>query len=294
MANLLRGRVGGQYQVWKSYDPTPVGASDITVVRELGEAVWSADAVPSGDSTYVRSSSYERGGASPFTVWNRDNIATYTSSSYGLQINQPASSGKVAGFIQALPAVAGSHEFSVTMKWPFEGAPRSPDSSVVMGVVLGRNLINNPASGSFVHVGLNHAAYPYSTGNAVFMCNFTNRSTYGVTLRTFNFTEGGAFNLGLAEYSQAAPGSMVRVSVDKNFANYTAAISTDGEVWIEIWGPRALGPDLPAGIGGSLDTIGLLTYSDTNIPRSFRIPWWRYRQGTSGVYRNYSPEGGLI
>ena len=82
----------------------------------------------------------------------------------------------------------------------------------------------------------------------------------------------------------------MRVSVDKSHANYAVAISTEGEVWFEIQGPRSLPGDIP-GVG-PINSIGILAYNGATLARRFWVPFYRYRQG-SDVYRNYSPEGGL-
>jgi hypothetical protein len=259
---------------------------------DMGKSIWSADVEPTSDSTYVAASSYQRGGTNPFTQWNPGSVPSpYSTVSYGLQITAPASSNTIFGYVRSLSATPGTHESSMTMKLPFEGAPVS-GGGTVFGILIGRDLVANPATGGFLANTINWSTSPASTGNAIFVFNQSNYATFGTTLKTYVFSNIPAGLPGAyAEYAQAAPGSMMRVSVDASHANYAVAISTDGEVWFEIQGPRTLGSDIPG--SGSINSIGIVSYNAATLSRSFWVPWFRYRQGTSGVYRSYAPEGGM-
>lgn len=258
---------------------------------DMGKSVWSVDVEPTSDTTYLASTSYQRGGANPFTQWNPGSVPTpYSTVPYGLQLVAPASSNTIFGYTVALPAVANTHEFSMTMKWPFENTPVS-GAGTVFGVIIGRDLIANPSTGGFLAATVNFSTSPASTGNAVFLFNQNNYGSFGATLKTYIFSTLASLPGPYAEYAYAAPGSMIRFSVDKAHANYAFAISTDGESWFEIQGPRALGADIPG--GGSINTIGIVAYNAATLSRRFWVPWYRYRQGASDVYRSYAPEGGM-
>lgn len=179
----------------------------------------------------------------------------------------------------------------MTMRWSFEGAPVS-GAGTLFGVLVGRDLIANPATGGHLAATVNYSTSPASTGNAVFLFNQNNYTSFGTTLKTYVFsTLPGGLPGAYAEYAYAAPGSMIRFSVDKTHANYSFAISDDGVAWFEIQGPRALAADIPG--AGAINTIGIIAYNASTLSRQFWVPWYRYREGASGVYRNYSPEGGL-
>ena len=257
-----------------------------------GISTWSCDVEPTTDSTYVSSASYQRGGTNPFTQWNPGSVPTpYSTVPYGLQMQAPASSSTLFGYIESLPAVAGSQEFSMTMKFTFEGAPVS-GAGTIFGILIGRNLVANPATGGELIASVNYSTSPASTGNAIFLFNQNNYASFAGTIKTYNFSNIPAgLPGGFAEYAYAAPGGLIRFSVDQAHANYTFAISNDGESWFEIQGPRALAADIPG--AGDINTIGIVAYNASTLSRRFWVPWYRYRQGASGVYRSYAPEGGL-
>jgi len=255
-----------------------------------GVSTWSCDVEPTTDSTYVASASYQRGGANPFTQWNPGSVPTpYSTVPYGLQLQAPASSTTVFGYIESLPAVAGVNEFSMTMKFTFEGAPVT-GSGTIFGIVVGRDLVANPSTGGCLMATVNYSSSVSSTGNAIFLFKQNTYASFNATLKTYHFSDVGT-PPALGEYAQAAPGSMIRFSVDQAHANYTFAISSDGESWFEIQGPRGLSADIPG--AGNINSIGVIAYNASTLSRRFWVPWYRYRQGASGVYRSYAPEGGL-
>lgn len=267
------------------------GAGSVSLAA-TAKSVWHPDVEPISDPTYVAAASYQRGGTNPFTQWNPGSVPSpYSTVPFGLRLAAPASSNTIFGYTLALPAVAGSSEFSMTMRWSFEGAPVS-GAGTLFGVLVGRDLIANPATGGHLAATVNYSTSPASTGNAVFLFNQNNYTSFGTTLKTYVFsTLPGGLPGAYAEYAYAAPGSMIRFSVDKTHANYSFAISDDGVAWFEIQGPRALAADIPG--AGAINTIGIIAYNASTLSRQFWVPWYRYREGASGVYRNYSPEGGL-
>lgn len=257
----------------------------------MGKSIWSPDVEPTADSTYLSGSSFQRGGTNPFTQWNPAGGSAFSFSSigYGLQLTSPASTAQIGGYLETLPASVGE-EWSVTMKWPFEGAPNSGNSSV-FGFLIGRDLIANPTTGGFLAATTNFSIYPASAGNSVFLFNQNNYASFGVTIKTYHFsTVPGGLPGPWAEYAEAAPGSMIRFSVDSTHSNYAFAISTDGEMWFEIQAPRALSADIPG--ASAINTIGVMAYNATTLSRRFWLPWYRVRKG-AGSYRNYAPEGGM-
>lgn len=251
-------------------------------------SVWSCDVEPTADPSYVPVASYQRGGADPFVQWNpsASGAISYATVPYGLQITAGASSAVVAGLLESVPAAVGT-EFSITAKLPAENTPVS-GSGTVFCLLLGGDLIANPTTAPFVAVGANYSTQPASTGNAILIYSFTNHTTLAGIPKLYVFSAYAGLPPN-GEYAQAAPGSLLRLSVDAAHANYCFAVSTDGEVWFEIQGPRPIA-DLPG--GGPIRTMGLLTYNGSTLARRLWVPWFRYRQG-AGTYRNYSPEGGL-
>lgn len=257
-----------------------------------GGKVWSPDVEPTADATYVAAESYQRGGANPFTQWNPGSVADpYSTVPYGLQLTAPAASSTVFGYVRSLLATANNQAFSITFKIPAENAPQS--SAVVFGMTLGRGQVNNPSSAPFLVVSVNYGVAAGS-GNSIFIFNHTSHSVFNVTLKTYNFA---ATTLDInGEYAQTAPGSIFRVSVNKAHTEYCLAISGDGETWFEIAGPRNLTTDVPTSGAGAVNSYGLLAFNAASLTRRFWVPWYRYRQSAteSDVYRDYSPEGGLL
>ena len=252
---------------------------------------WSCDAEPTSDPTYVAAESYQRGGVNPFTQWNPLSVPSpYSTVPYGLQLSAAASSAKFFGYVRSLLATATNQAFSITIKIPVENAPAG--NTVVLAVILGRSLVANPSTAPFL---LNSVIYgPTSpSGNSITIYNYPNVSTFGSELKNYVFSPRSL--AGYSEYAQAAPGSMFRVSVNKAHTEYCLAISTDGETWFEIAGPRNLTTDVPTSGAGAINSYGIGFYNDTALVRRAWVPWLRYRQSATEteVYRNYAPEGGL-
>lgn len=252
---------------------------------------WSCDVEPTSDPTYVAAESYQRGGVNPFTQWNPlSEPAPYSTVPYGLQLSAAASSAKHFGYVRSLSATANSQAFSITIKIPAENAP--VENFTELGILLGRDLVADPANKPLLFNCVRYGPLSPS-GNSITIYNRTNVSTYGTEFRNYVFSPRSLAPY--SEFAQAAPGSMFRVSVNKAHTEYCLAISTDGETWFEIAGPRNLATEVPASGVIPVNSYGIGFYNDTALVRRAWVPWLRYRQSAteSDVYRNYAPEGGL-
>lgn len=252
---------------------------------------WSCDVEPTSDPTYVAAESYQRGGVNPFTQWNPLLVSPspYSTIPYGLQLSAAASSAKIFGYVRSLSATAGNQAFSITIKIPVENAPA--ENFTELGILLGRNLVATPTTSPLLSNCVRYGPGSPS-GNSITIYNRTNASTYGTEFKNYVFSPRTLAPY--SEFAQAAPGSMIRVSVNKAHTEYCLAISTDGETWFEIAGPRNLTTDVPTPETGAINSYGIGVYNDTALVRRAWIPWCRYRESAteSDVYRNYSPEGG--